>query len=150
MEDEEDRREETRGGGSVEESRGEKAVEGRGGSFFISFREHGGQRPLWRILLWRINVCTRVRIRRADMDARSRTIPIAPIRIVARGIRLDPCPNGYYIFIYMYIYMLGRVFQIWYIVFWKILEIFLLFNFDLLNLFLTPTVTIYISRVLQI
>lgn len=144
MEDEEDRREETRGGGSVEESRGEKAVEGRGGSFFISFREHGGQRPLWRILLWRINVCTRVRIRRADMDARSRTIPIAPIRIVARGIRLDPCPNGYYIFIYMYIYMLGRVFQIWYIAFWKILEIFLLFNFDLLNLFLTPTVTIYI------
>lgn len=105
MEDEEDRREETRGGGSVEESRGEKAVEGRGGSFFISFREHGGQRPLWRILLWRINVCTRVRIRRADMDARSRTIPIAPIRIVARGIRLDPCPNGYYIFIYMYIYV---------------------------------------------
>lgn len=108
MEDEEDRRE-GRGGGSVEESRGEK--EGRGGSFFISFREHGGQRPLWRILLWRINVCTRVRIRRADMDARSRAIPIAPIRIVARGIRLDPCPNGYYIFIY--IYMLARIFQIW-------------------------------------
>lgn len=36
----------------------------RRASFFISFREHGGQRPLWRILLWRINVCTRVRIRR--------------------------------------------------------------------------------------
>lgn len=99
--------------------------------------------------MWRINVCTRVRIRRADMDARSRTIPIAPIRIVARGIRLDPCPNGYYIFIYMYIYMLGRVFQIWYIAFWKILEIFLLFNFDLLNLFLTPTVTIYIYIYLE-
>lgn len=53
-------------------------------------------------------------------------------------------------YLYICIYMLGRVFQIWYIVFWKILEIFLLFNFDLLNLFLTPTVTIYISRVLQI
>lgn len=52
-------------------------------------------------------------------------------------------------YLYICIYMLGRVFQIWYIVFWKILEIFLLFNFDLLNLFLTPTVTIYIYIYLE-
>lgn len=71
-----------------EGKRGEKGGEKRGmgvggerrrASFFISFREHGGQRPLWRILLWRINVCTRVRIRRADMDVRARPIANALI-----------------------------------------------------------------------
>lgn len=67
-----------------EGKRGEKRGMGEGGerrraSFFISFREHGGQRPLWRILLWRINVCTRVRIRRADMDVRARPIANALI-----------------------------------------------------------------------